>query len=58
MKIIGIDPGLARVGYGIIEVEKEKKVLLDCGVIETNKDKKFSGPTAPASALVLQEVIY
>ena len=40
MKIIGIDPGLARVGYGIIDVEKEKKVLLDCGVIETSKDKK------------------
>ena len=40
MRIIGIDPGLARVGYGIIEIEKEKKVLLDCGVIQTSKDKK------------------
>ena len=40
MRIIGIDPGLARVGYGIIEVENEKKKLLDCGVIETGKDKK------------------
>ena len=40
MRIIGIDPGLARVGYGIIEVENEKKILLDCGVIETGKDKK------------------
>ena len=40
MRIIGIDPGLARVGYGIIEVKNEKKVLLDCGVIETGKDKK------------------
>ena len=38
MRIIGIDPGLARVGYGIIEVKNEKKVLLDCGVIETNKE--------------------
>ena len=38
MRIIGIDPGLARVGYGIIEVQNEKKVLLDCGVIETNKE--------------------
>ena len=37
MRIIGIDPGLARVGYGIIEVQNEKKLLLDCGVIETNK---------------------
>ena len=40
MRIIGIDPGLARVGYGIIEIENEKKTLLDCGVIETRKDKK------------------
>ena len=28
MRIIGIDPGLARVGYGIIEIENEKKILL------------------------------
>ena len=40
MRIIGIDPGLARVGYGIIEIENEKKILLDCGVIETSKNKK------------------
>ena len=40
MRVIGIDPGLARVGYGIIEIENEKKILLDCGVIETGKDKK------------------
>ena len=40
VKIIGIDPGLARVGYGIIEIQNEKKKFLDCGVIETNKNKK------------------
>ena len=40
MRIIGIDPGLARVGYGIIDIQKEKKILLDCGVIETNKEKE------------------
>ena len=40
MRIIGIDPGLARVGYGIIEVQNEKKVLLDCGVIETSKEQQ------------------
>jgi len=40
VRIIGIDPGLARVGYGIIEVKNESKILLDCGVIETGKDKK------------------
>ena len=40
MRIIGIDPGLARVGYGIIDIQNEKKILLDCGVIETNKNKQ------------------
>ena len=40
MRIIGIDPGLGRVGYGIIEINYEKKKFLDCGVIETNKTKR------------------
>ena len=40
MVIIGIDPGLARVGYGIIEVKRNEKNLLDCGIIETKKDHK------------------
>ena len=40
MRIIGIDPGLGRVGYGIIEIQNEKKKFLDCGVIETDKNKK------------------
>ena len=40
MIIIGIDPGLARVGFGIIEVKNNNKTLLDCGIIETKKDHK------------------
>ena len=40
MVIIGIDPGLARVGFGIIEVKENEKTLLDCGIIETKKDQK------------------
>ena len=40
VRIIGIDPGLGRVGYGIIEIQNEQKKFLDCGVIETNKNKK------------------
>ena len=39
MIIIGIDPGLARVGYGIIEASNGNKKLLDCGIIETPKNK-------------------
>jgi len=37
--IIGIDPGLARVGYGIIRAKNGNKKLLDCGIIETPKEK-------------------
>ena len=39
MIIIGIDPGLARVGYGIIQASNGNKKLLDCGIIETPKGK-------------------
>ena len=35
MRIFGIDPGLARVGYGVIEVEGRDQRLLDCGIIRT-----------------------
>ncbi len=40
MRIIGIDPGLARVGYGIIDEIKGKKIMLDCGIIETKPTQK------------------
>jgi len=37
--IIGIDPGLARVGYGIIDSNMGKYNMLDCGIIKTAKEK-------------------
>ena len=40
MRIIGIDPGLARVGYGIIDQKDGKNIMLDCGIIETQSTKK------------------
>ena len=40
MRIIGIDPGLARVGYGIIDVIEGKKIMVDCGIIETQSKQK------------------
>ena len=36
MRILGIDPGLARVGYGVIEVAGSRQQLLDCGIIRTD----------------------
>lgn len=46
MIILGIDPGLARIGYGVIRVLKNKKLqCLDFGVIETsaylNKEQRL-----------------
>ena len=35
MRILGIDPGYAIVGYGIIEYDKGKLIPLDYGAIET-----------------------
>ena len=40
MRIIGIDPGLARVGYGIIDEIEGRKIMLDCGIIETESTQK------------------
>ena len=34
VKVLGIDPGLARVGYAVIDTT-EPMVLLDCGIIRT-----------------------
>lgn len=38
MVILGIDPGLATVGYGVIESVKGSAKAIDCGVILTPKD--------------------
>ncbi len=40
MRIIGIDPGLARVGYGIIDERAGKNTMIDCGIIETQSTQK------------------
>ncbi|MCL2598427.1 MAG: crossover junction endodeoxyribonuclease RuvC [Firmicutes bacterium] len=39
MKILGIDPGLATVGYGVIEKTPHKLVCVEYGVILTPKDE-------------------
>ena len=40
MKILGIDPGMAIVGYALIEIKNDKIELLTSGSIQT--DKKLS----------------
>jgi len=37
--ILGIDPGLARVGFGLIETSSEQVKMLDCGIIKTSKSE-------------------
>ena len=39
MIILGIDPGLARVGYGVIKTTNEHIEMLDCGIIKTLPNK-------------------
>ncbi len=36
MKFLGIDPGYARLGYGIIEVTGNRAAFVDAGVFETS----------------------
>ncbi len=41
MVILGIDPGLALMGYGIIDSLQNKVVLIECGAIVTEADMPF-----------------
>ena len=38
MRILGIDPGLARVGYGVIDIQNGCQRMLDCGIIQTDSN--------------------
>jgi len=39
MRILGIDPGLAIVGYSIIDTQKDEHILVSSGSIQTDKNK-------------------
>lgn len=40
MKILGIDPGMAIVGYSVVEYDGNTPVLLHSGSVQTSKNKK------------------
>ena len=40
MIILGIDPGIATTGYGVVKKTKNKLQCLDYGIIETDKKQK------------------
>ena len=35
MRILGIDPGIATIGFGVVEAQRNQNKLLKCGVITT-----------------------
>ena len=35
MRVLGIDPGIATIGFGVVESEKNRHKLIKCGVIST-----------------------
>ena len=39
--ILGIDPGYAILGYGVISLQGNKMQVMDYGVVETVKEEKF-----------------
>ena len=42
MIILGIDPGIATVGFGIIKAQSAKQSLVRCGVIRTKAGQRLS----------------
>jgi crossover junction endodeoxyribonuclease RuvC len=36
-RILGIDPGLRRTGWGVVEIEGNRLVFVACGSVETNE---------------------
>ncbi len=41
MRILGIDPGYAIVGYGVIDYVSQRMRLIDCGAVTTAADMPF-----------------
>ncbi|MBQ1641729.1 MAG: crossover junction endodeoxyribonuclease RuvC, partial [Oscillospiraceae bacterium] len=42
MKILGIDPGIATIGFAVLSADKNDYKLINCGVIETPAHMKLS----------------
>jgi crossover junction endodeoxyribonuclease RuvC len=42
MRILGIDPGIARTGWGVIDEEKGKVTVVEFGCITTSQDMEVS----------------
>ena len=53
MRILGIDPGTASVGYGVIEEQDGQVIMVDCGVIKTAPS---DGTTAERLQIIFVEL--
>ena len=42
IRILGIDPGLRRTGWGVIEIDGNRLIYVACGSVETS-DKAAAG---------------
>ena len=42
LRILGVDPGLAKTGYGIIDVENSRYIHVCHGIISTDADSRIS----------------
>jgi crossover junction endodeoxyribonuclease RuvC len=43
MRILGIDPGTGRVGWAVMELDKGKERLIECGCFETKANSALTG---------------
>ncbi len=41
MRVLGIDPGLATMGWGVLDTENGKNRLVECGAVITTPDMPF-----------------
>ena len=46
VRIIGIDPGLRRTGWGVIEIEGNRLVFIGCGSVEPTERPAAGEPAA------------
>ena len=42
MRIMGIDPGIATIGFGVVDSDKNRQQLIKCGVISTHAHTALS----------------
>ena len=42
MRILGIDPGVATIGFGVVDTDRNRQALVKCGVITTPAHTQLS----------------